>query len=141
MAINVKFRLIDDYDTLCTLTIDGKNYCGYAECHPDDIPLFSKRVGERLAYDRASIDYLRIERFKINEQVKSLKHLLSIYNQSQKVNKEGYEYKMLQKQINGYTKDIEELSKVIKGIKEEDIKYVRERASLLKRKKTIDDNG
>lgn len=128
MAINVKFRIIDNYDTLCTLTIDGKNYYGFTGCHPDDIPLFSKRVGERLAYNRASIDYLRIERYKINEQIKSLKHLLSIYNQSQKTNKEGYEYKMLQKQINGYTKDIEELSRVIKEIKEEDIKYVRERA-------------
>lgn len=141
MAINVKFRVMDNYNILCTLTIDGKKYCGHAECHPDDIPIFSQRLGEKLAYDRASLDYLRDERNKINEQLKSLKHLLSIYNQSQKTDKEGYEYKMLQKQINTYIRDSKELSRVIKEIKEEDIKYVTERAQLLKRTKAVNDNS
>lgn len=141
MAINAKFRIVDDYDTFCTLIIGDKKYCGHAECHADDIPIFSQRLGEKLAYDRASMDYLRDERNKINEQIKSLKHLLSIYNQSQKTNKESYEYKMLQKQINTYIRDSKELSKVIKEIKEEDIKYVTERAQLLKRTKAINDNS
>lgn len=141
MAINAKFRIVDDYDTFCTLIIGDKKYCGHAECHADDIPIFSQRLGEKLAYDRASMDYLRDERNKINEQIKSLKHLLSIYNQSQKTNKESYEYKMLQKQINTYIRDSKELSKVIKEIKEEDIKYVTERAQLLKRTKAVNDNS
>ena len=140
MAINTEFRIIDNYNTFCTLTIGDKKYCGHAECHADDISIFSKRLGERLAYDRASIDYLRDERDKINEQIKSLKHLLSIYNQSQKTNKESYEYKMLQKQINTYIRDSKELSRAIKEIKEEDIKYVTERAQLLKRTKAVNDN-
>lgn len=141
MAINAKFRIVDDYNTLCTLTIGDKKYCGHAECHTDDIPIFSQRLGEKLAYDRASMDYLRDERNKINEQIKSLKHLLSIYNQSQKTNKESYEYKMLQKQINTYIRDSKELSKIIKEIKEEDIKYVTERAQLLKRTKAVNGNS
>lgn len=141
MAINTKFRIIDNYNTFCTLTIGDKKYCGHAECHADDVPIFSQRLGERLAYDRASIDYLRDERDKINEQIKSLKHLLSIYNQSQKTNKESYEYKMLQKQINTYIRDSKELSRAIKEIKEEDIKYVTERAQLLKRTKAVNDNS
>lgn len=141
MAINTEFRIIDNYNTFCTLTIGDKKYCGYAECHADDVPIFSQRLGERLAYDRASIDYLRDERDKINEQIKSLKHLLSIYNQSQKTNKESYEYKMLQKQINTYIRDSKELSRAIKEIKEEDIKYVTERAQLLKRTKAANDNS
>lgn len=140
MAINTEFRIIDNYNTFCTLTIGDKKYCGHAECHADDVPIFSQRLGERLAYDRASIDYLRDERDKINEQIKSLKHLLSIYNQSQKTNKESYEYKMLQKQINTYIRDSKELSRAIKEIKEEDIKYVTERAQLLKRTKAVNDN-
>ena len=140
MAINTEFRIIDNYNTFCTLTIGNKKYCGHAECHADDVPIFSQRLGERLAYDRASIDYLRDERDKINEQIKSLKHLLSIYNQSQKTNKESYEYKMLQKQINTYIRDSKELSRAIKEIKEEDIKYVTERAQLLKRTKAVNDN-
>lgn len=140
MAINTEFRIIDNYNTFCTLTIGDKKYCGHAECHADDVPIFSQRLGERLAYDRASIDYLRDERNKINEQIKSLKHLLSIYNQSQKTNKESYEYKMLQKQINTYIRDSKELSRAIKEIKEEDIKYVTERAQLLKRTKAVNDN-
>lgn len=140
MAINTKFKVIN-HNTLCALTISGKRYYGLAECHPDDIPLFSQRVGERLAYNRASIDYLREERDKINEQIKSLKNLLSIYNQSQKTNKESYEYKMLQRQINIYIKDSKELSRAIKEIKEEDTKYVRERAQLLKQTKTVNDNS
>ena len=140
MAINTEFRIIDNYNTFCTLTIGDKKYCGHAKCHADDIPIFSQRLGERLAYDRASIDYLRDERDKINEQIKSLKHLLSIYNQSQKTNKESYEYKMLQKQINTYIRDSKELSRAIKEIKEEDIKYVAERAQLLKRTKAVNDN-
>ena len=141
MAINTEFRIIDNYNTFCTLTIGDKKYCGHAECHADDVPIFSQRLGERLAYDRASIDYLRDERDKINEQIKSLKHLLSIYNQSQKTNKESYEYKMLQKQINTYIRDSKELSRAIKEIKEEDIKYVTERAQLLKRTKAVNDNS
>ena len=140
MAINTEFRIIDNYNTFCTLTIGDKKYCGHAECHADDIPIFSKGLRDRLAYDRASIDYLRDERDKINEQIKSLKHLLSIYNQSQKTNKESYEYKMLQKQINTYIRDSKELSRAIKEIKEEDIKYVTERAQLLKRTKAVNDN-
>ena len=140
MAINTEFRIIDNYNTFCRLTIGNKKYCGHAECHADDVPIFSQRLGERLAYDRASIDYLRDERDKINEQIKSLKHLLSIYNQSQKTNKESYEYKMLQKQINTYIRDSKELSRAIKEIKEEDIKYVTERAQLLKRTKAVNDN-
>ena len=140
MAINTEFRIIDNYNTFWTLTIGDKKYCGHAECHADDVPIFSQRLGERLAYDRASIDYLRDERDKINEQIKSLKHLLSIYNQSQKTNKESYEYKMLQKQINTYIRDSKELSRAIKEIKEEDIKYVTERAQLLKRTKAVNDN-
>ena len=121
MAINTEFRIIDNYNTFCTLTIGDKKYCGHAECHADDIPIFSQRLGERLAYDRASIDYLRDERDKINEQIKSLKHLLSIYNQSQKTNKESYEYKMLQKQINTYIRDSKELSRAIKETNRNDI--------------------
>ena len=140
MAINTEFRIIDNYNTFCTLTIGDKKYCAYAECHTDDVPIFSQRLGERIAYDRASIDYLRDERDKINEQIKSLKHLLSIYNQSQKTNKESYEYKMLQKQINTYIRDSKESSRAIKEIKEEDIKYVTERAQLLKRTKAVNDN-
>ena len=47
---------------------------------------------------------------------------------------------MLQKQINTYIRDSKELSRAIKEIKEEDIKYVTERAQLLKRTKAVNDN-
>lgn len=137
MAISSEFET-QDLSVYCRLKVNGKEYGGWADCHPNDF--FSQRVGERISYNRASVDYLKDERHNICEQIKSLKHLLSIYDQSAKTNKNSYEYRMLQKQINAYTKDLNDLRQAIKDIKEMDIEYVKERTRILEREKTLSNN-
>lgn len=120
-------------ETIYELTINNKTYIGKAICHPND--LYSKRVGDRLAYHRAAVAYLRDIRDFTVEQIKALKHLKSIYDQSNKVNKDSYEYKVLLRQIQMYQESLEDLRKEIKDVKEDDITYVKERTKILSREK------
>lgn len=135
-----KFRHYDEAGlTTCKLSIHGKIYNGISCCHPDDT--YSQFVGERLAYNRAAVEYLCEQRDKMVSQQKILKHLLSIYNQSSKVDKNGYEYKMLLRQIQSIENEIIDLRYAIKCTKMEDKSYVENRARLLKRKKAPSDNS
>lgn len=124
---------------ICKLIIDNKTYVGSARCHPDDT--YSKRVGERLSYDRASIKYLREKRNELIMQLKGLRHLLSIYNQSSQVKKENYEYKMLSRQIVALENDIYEIKYVIDEIKEVDKQYVKNYTRIIQREKANSNNG
>lgn len=124
---------------ICKLIIDNRTYVGSARCHPNDT--YSKRVGERLSYDRASIKYLREKRNELIVQLKGLRHLLSIYNQSSRVKKENYEYKMLSRQITALENDIYEMKYVIDEIKEVDKQYVKDYARIIQREKANSNNG
>lgn len=124
---------------ICKLIIDNKTYVGSARCHPDDT--YSKRVGERLSYDRASMKYLREKRNELKMQLQSLRHLLSIYNQSSQVKKENYEYKMLSQQIAALENDIDEMKYVINEIKEVDKQYVKDYARIIRREKANSNNS
>ena len=124
---------------ICKLIIDNRTYVGSARCHPNDT--YSKRVGERLSYDRASIKYLREKRNELIMQLKGLRHLLSIYNQSSRVKKENYEYKMLSRQITALENDIYEMKYVIDEIKEVDKQYVKEYGRIIQREKANSNNG
>lgn len=127
-------------ETIYELSIKNKTYIGKAICHPNDI--YSKRVGDRLAYNRAAIAYLKEIRDITVEQIKALKHLKSIYDQSDKVDKNGYEYKALLRQIKVFQESLEDLRSEINNTKEGDIAYVEERAKILSREKTkADSNG
>lgn len=127
-------------ETIYELTIKNKTYIGKALCHPDDI--YSKRVGERIAYNRAVIAYLQDVRDMTVEQIKALKHLKSIYDQNDKVDKNGYEYKALLRQIKVFQESLEDLRLTIKNLKEGYIAYVKERAKILSREKAkADSNG
>ena len=127
-------------ETIYELSIKNKTYIGKAICHPNDI--YSKRVGDRLAYNRAAIAYLKEIRDITVEQIKALKHLKSIYDQSDKVDKNGYEYKALLRQIKVFQESLEDLRSEINSTKEGDIAYVKERAKILSREKTkADSNG
>lgn len=125
--------------TICKMSIKGKLYIGTSQCHPEDE--YSQRVGERLARNRASIKYLCDQRDAMVCQLKALKCLLSIYNQSIKTDKDSYEYKMLLRQMNVLSEDIEGLRFVIKEAKEVDKEYVKGYARITKRKKTNPDNS
>lgn len=121
-------------ETIYELSIKNKTYIGKAICHPNDI--YSKRVGDRLAYNRAAIAYLKEIRDITVEQIKALKHLKSIYDQSDKVDKNGYEYKALLRQIKVFQESLEDLRSEINSTKEGDIAYVKERTKILSREKT-----
>ncbi len=131
-------KCYEDGLTVCVQKIKGKSYIGNAQCHPNDE--YSERVGRRLAQDRASIEYLCEKRDELVCQLKSLKHLLSIYDQSTKVDKNSYEYKMLLRQIDVYSDSIDELRFVIKEAKEVDKEYVKGYARIVKRKKADSNN-
>lgn len=124
---------------ICKLIVNNRIYVSSARCHPNDT--YSKRVGERLSYDRASIKYLREKCNELVMQLKGLRHLLSIYNQSSQVKKENYEYRMLSRQIAALENDICEMKYVIDEIKEVDKQYVKNYARIIRREKANSNNS
>ena len=84
---------------VCILT-DGQHYfTGSAKCHIDDIDMCSQRTGEGIAYQRATIEYLKFYRDTLKIQHGSLKQFYYSISQSTKFNSESYEVKMLRKHM------------------------------------------
>lgn len=131
MALNERYSYPNDYTVECTFRIGDKDFYGVAKCHPEDV--YSKRVGERVACDRAQIAAMCDERDNTVTQLRILKHLKSIYDQTDKADSAGYEYQMLVRQIRKLEEDLAVYRYIIKGLKENSKEYVKGYAKLLKR--------
>lgn len=139
MGNYTKFKYFNNNSIFCCKRIRGKDYIGYAYCNPEDE--YSQRLGERLAANRASIEYLCAQRDSLIEQRKSLRHLRSIFERSSKANSESYEFKMVMRQLKKIEEDIEDLRYVIKEAKEVDKRYVETRIRILEKSKTNSNDG
>ena len=102
----------------CTIQDHDLIFTGAAQCHPDDEDMKNHLSGQTIAEARASIKYLKhIRDNELRPQLKILKQLYYSMNRSQHFNRKSYEAKMLFRQINRITKDIENVNHDINTLK------------------------
>ena len=63
---------IEDFITV-SITVNGKEFYGWAHCHPDDKEFCSRKVGTTIAHMRATITALKYQRNEAHYEYKVLK--------------------------------------------------------------------
>ena len=102
----------------CTIQDHDLIFTGSARCHPDDEDMKNHLSGQTIAEARASIKYLKhIRDNELRPQLKILKQLYYSMNRSKHFDRKSYEAKMLFRQINRITKDIENINHDINTLK------------------------
>ena len=94
-------------------TKDGDAFLGTAKCHPDDRDFMSEKTGCEIALRRAEIEALYSYRKELKNGLAALKQLYYSINHSKNFNSKSYEAKMLFRQINQKTEDIDTIKEII----------------------------
>lgn len=107
----------------CTLKYKDKCFIGFALCHPDDIDMKNKLMGQIIAEGRATARCLQhIRDNELKPQLRALKQLYYSMNKSKHFNPKSYENIMLYRQIRFLENDLiaikEELARIKQNIKE-----------------------
>lgn len=118
----------------CIMYYDNKEFIGTTSCYPEDEDMESSLTGYYIAEMRALLKVLKYKKnYEMRPQLSSLNQLWYTMNSSKQFNRQGYEAKMLRRQIKMYEEDIkaikEEIAFIEKSIKtfidEKDILYKR----------------
>lgn len=113
---------------LCILYYNDKVFVGQAKCHTSDMDMCSEKTGQQIALMRAEIKYLtHIKDNEILPALKALKQLYYSMNKSKKFNEKSYEVKMLNRQINLYEADYDNLKTVIYDKKQALISFIKKK--------------
>lgn len=110
-----KFDWIENLGTtVCEIEYKGNLFYGYAECHPDDEDMKSRRTGEEIAYRRAKIEVLcHIRDNEIKPALTALEHLQGCMFHSKHYNQNTYENYMLRRQIQRYKNDLTTIKEML----------------------------
>ena len=100
--------------TICVMKYDNRDFMGTAVCAPEDMDYLSKKTGQEIAFNRASIEILKYDKFCLTQELKGLKSLYYSIKHSKKYNPKSYEAIMLRHQINMRENDIAQLKVDIK---------------------------
>ena len=96
------------YDDTTTIT-------GTAKCHPEDEDMESEKTGLQIAEFRAMIKAMKYhKKYCLLPSLKSLQQLKYSMKHSTKFNRKSYENKMLNRQIQLWETDIDNLNQMIK---------------------------
>ena len=116
---------LETYSATCTITHNGLEFVGKANCHPEDRDLASTLTGEIIAEARATLLVLRhIRDNELKPQLKSLKQLYYSIKHSKKYNPKSYESYMLYRQIRLLEDELADIKEEIKYIKQELRDYI-----------------
>lgn len=110
----------DEKEGIATYTIhyNNREFTGKAICHTDDQDMKSEMTGISIANLRASILYFQhVRDCEIKPALAALKQLYYSMAHSKKFNKKSYETKMLYRQIQNYTFDLDTINKTIAVLK------------------------
>jgi len=102
------------HKTICQRAVHNKIYIGTAQCHPHDYDFENKLTGQHYAYTRSMIKEMCQLRDEYKIQLKALKHLYNIYEQSPNIdiyNSEECYY--LRRQMQVVQRDIDEMKELI----------------------------
>ena len=100
--------------TICTMKYDNEEFIGTAICAPEDMDYLSKKTGQEIAFNRASVEVLKYDKFCLTQELKGLKSLYYSIKHSKKYNPKSYEAIMLRHQMNMRENDIAQLKVDIK---------------------------
>lgn len=105
----------------------GRTFCGQAQVHPQDKDMANEKTGITLAVGRAEIKHLKAIIQDKRIELKALRHLYSVLDQSNQFNKTGYEAKMLRRNIQHLKDDIEEIKAEIEDYQEDIKTYISQK--------------
>lgn len=102
----------DLHRTTCKRAVRNKMYIGTAQCHPHDYDFENKLTGQHYAYTRSMLQEMCALRDEYKIQLKTLKHLYSIFEQNCG-NCDSNECYYLRRQIQVTQRDITEMKNLI----------------------------
>lgn len=119
----------------CILTDDkGKEYAGFAQCHPEDGDMKSRRVGQEIALMRAEIVYAKhVRDDELKPGLAALNHYYSTICLSNQFSNDSYEVKRLFKEIRNLKNDLDAINNFISVKKEEVNSYITEKDKMYKK--------
>lgn len=112
---NLEFNFDEENGTtICVMKYDNRDFMGTAVCAPEDMDYLSKKTGQEIAFNRASVEVLKYDKFCLTQELKGLKSLYYSIKHSKKYNPKSYEAIMLRHQMNMRENDIAQLKVDIK---------------------------
>ena len=113
--------------TICVMKYDSRDFIGTAVCAPEDMDYLSKKTGQEIAFNRASVEVLKYDKFCLTQELKGLKSLYYSIKHSKKYNPKSYEAIMLRHQINMRENDIAQLKVDIKTTQQYIKNYINQK--------------
>lgn len=129
-------KIISEWDkdsrtTTCIISDKNNNiFVGTATCHPEDKDMCNKLTGQQIAFLRCRIKLLQFYKNKYINELKGIEKTFQALQCYKIYNQEHFESKFLQKTINQYKQDINDLKKLIINEKTELKNYINEKDKL-----------
>ena len=125
---NLEFNFDEENGTtICVMKYDNRDFMGTAVCAPEDMDYLSKKTGQEIAFNRASVEVLKYDKFCLTQELKGLKSLYYSIKHSKKYNPKSYEAIMLRHQINIRENDIAQLKVDIKTTQQYIKNYINQK--------------
>lgn len=125
---NLEFNFDEENGTtICVMKYDNRDFMGTAVCAPEDMDYLSKKTGQEIAFNRASVEVLKYDKFCLTQELKGLKSLYYSIKHSKKYNPKSYEAIMLRHQINMRENDIAQLKVDIKTTQQYIKNYINQK--------------
>ena len=125
---NLEFNFDEENGTtICVMKYDNRDFMGTAVCAPEDMDYHSKKTGQEIAFNRASVEVLKYDKFCLTQELKGLKSLYYSIKHSKKYNPKSYEAIMLRHQMNMRENDIAQLKVDIKTTQQYIKNYINQK--------------
>lgn len=125
---NLEFNFDEENGTtICVMKYDNRDFIGTAVCAPEDMDYLSKKTGQEIAFNRASVEVLKYDKFCLTQELKGLKSLYYSIKHSKKYNPKSYEAIMLRHQMNMRENDIAQLKVDIKTTQQYIKNYINQK--------------
>lgn len=118
--------------TTCTVKYKNKTFYGEAHCHPDDRDMMGRTTGWEISLRRARIEAYKSLLEETRIKYSALNHYYHTMAISPKFNKESYENKMLQRQLNIINSDLTAIKEQLAMEKENLKVYINEKDKFYK---------
>ena len=120
---------------------DGVIITGTAKVHPEDKDMENAYTGFNISGVRASISYFTKQIQDLKSRIKGLNHYKSILDQNPSVPKDGYEYKMLLKEMKFLDEEVHEYTQIREQMRDELRNYIKDKDRFYKRVRYVRNKG
>lgn len=117
-----------------TITYNGIDFTGVAQCHPEDLDYGNERTGLCIAEARATIKVKQFKRdYELKPQLKILYHVYHNLQRGKYYNEKSYETRMIQSQIRSLEKQLTAMNNDIDEEKKSLKEYIDGKEKLYQR--------